>query len=105
MKAFSQTQQTSSCILHPVACGEQTLFSALALSAEKIVVCVTGVERGRDREEEKKREVLGKEGKLPFLFSFFALFSLPTPPPLFAPATQSKKIAICAPPRLPFLIQ
>ena len=104
MKAFSQSQQTSSCIPHPVACEEQTLFSALALPAEKIVACVTGVERGRDREEGKKREGLGKEGKLPFLFLSFALFSLPPPPPVFAPATLAKKIAICAPPRLPFLI-
>ena len=104
LKAFSQSQQTSSCIPNPVACGKQTLFSALALPAEKIVACVTGVERGRDREEGKKREGLEREGKLPFLFPSFALLSLSSPPPLFAPATQAKKIAVCAPPRLPFLI-
>ena len=50
-------------------------------------------------EEGKKGEGLGREGRLPFIFPSFALFlSFLPPPPLFAPATQAKKIAICAPP-------
>ena len=50
--------------------------------------CVAGVERGGDREEGKKEGDWGERVRvrLPSLFPSCALFSLPRPPPLFAPA-------------------
>ena len=41
-----------------------------------------------DREEWKKRKGLGLGLGFPF-----ALFSFPFPPPLFAPATQAKRVS------------
>ena len=82
--------------------GADTFFGSCFTLRENSSQASKGV---GDREEGKKGEGLGREGKLPFILPFFALFpSFPPPPPLFAPATQAKKIAICAPPRLPFLI-